>query len=491
MAKPLIVANGGTAGVKASVSASATITLTLDSIVGVRSVQWIVLSTDETSSVGDYTIVQSGSLGQTATTTALTAGTAVLFKVIVNSGLVRGYPDAANTSNTIKVFVPTTDGLEVGAAGETYESDSTYGTTEILNQPIRVLNTFTLSLYENDLKRAIASTITNVAITGDPSPMDGVTILTGDVVLLTGQSTIHQNGLWVVNTAGAWTRPANFNSTVAVQGAIVAVVKGTTRAGYLYQCTNVNDPVVGSTSLTFARVTDKYDRADLALASATPAVGALARYGSTAELNGAFFQSNAVGTKPSSGLVRGIDGTVFLASRNDANTQDVAFVSWGVSAADALDIGSSSAATVNLSVAAGGECAWLDDGSDFVGLSKSRGFVFIDGANMSFSVFGTAAVTGAVSTIEAQAGATTGGLLLLRSGNGATAGNLQLDCRSTGNISLNSNVNSYGSGQRVIYIANATTVPTTDPTGGGILYCEAGALKFRGSSGTISSIAPA
>lgn len=50
---------------------------------------------------------------------------------------------------------------------------------------------------------------------------------------------------------------------------------------------------------------------------------------------------------------------------------------------------------------------------------------------------------------------------------------------------------SFGSGVGVIFLANRTTAPTTNPTGGGILYCEAGALKFRGSSGTVSTIAPA
>lgn len=48
-----------------------------------------------------------------------------------------------------------------------------------------------------------------------------------------------------------------------------------------------------------------------------------------------------------------------------------------------------------------------------------------------------------------------------------------------------------GGGQRVIGIANATTIPSTNPAGGGVLYAEAGALKWRGSSGTITIIAAA
>lgn len=50
---------------------------------------------------------------------------------------------------------------------------------------------------------------------------------------------------------------------------------------------------------------------------------------------------------------------------------------------------------------------------------------------------------------------------------------------------------SFGSGAKVMFIPNATTVPTTNPTGGGILYVEAGALKYRGSSGTVTTIAAA
>jgi hypothetical protein len=47
---------------------------------------------------------------------------------------------------------------------------------------------------------------------------------------------------------------------------------------------------------------------------------------------------------------------------------------------------------------------------------------------------------------------------------------------------------SSGGGAGVVFVANATTMPTTNPTGGGILYVEAGALKYRGSSGTVTTL---
>jgi len=49
----------------------------------------------------------------------------------------------------------------------------------------------------------------------------------------------------------------------------------------------------------------------------------------------------------------------------------------------------------------------------------------------------------------------------------------------------------FGGGQGVMAIANATVAPSLNPAGGGILYVEDGALKYRGSNGTVTVIAPA
>jgi len=49
----------------------------------------------------------------------------------------------------------------------------------------------------------------------------------------------------------------------------------------------------------------------------------------------------------------------------------------------------------------------------------------------------------------------------------------------------------FGGGTKVIGIANATVVPTTNPTGGGVLYVQNGQLRYRGSSGTVTTIANA
>jgi len=59
------------------------------------------------------------------------------------------------------------------------------------------------------------------------------------------------------------------------------------------------------------------------------------------------------------------------------------------------------------------------------------------------------------------------------------------------NTQLFSTTKAFGGGAGVLGIANAATVPTTNPAGGGVLYAQAGALKWRGSAGTVTTIAPA
>lgn len=90
--------------------------------------------------------------------------------------------------------------------------------------------------------------------------------------------------------------------------------------------------------------------------------------------------------------------------------------------------------------------------------------------------------------------------ILIATGNSGTggtsnSGHIYLDVGAKGGSGLEGNIGFFSSNianwqsmQRGIFIANASTVPTGNPTGGGFLYVEAGALKYRGSSGTVTTI---
>jgi hypothetical protein len=81
--------------------------------------------------------------------------------------------------------------------------------------------------------------------------------------------------------------------------------------------------------------------------------------------------------------------------------------------------------------------------------------------------------------------APSGGTVYLRIGQIAAAG-----IYTSNGLQLFSETAAFGGGVGVLGIANAGTVPTTNPSGGGVLYVESGALKYRGSSGSISTLAP-
>lgn len=48
-----------------------------------------------------------------------------------------------------------------------------------------------------------------------------------------------------------------------------------------------------------------------------------------------------------------------------------------------------------------------------------------------------------------------------------------------------------GTGDLVIFMGNCAAAPTVNAVGGGILYVESGALKYRGSGGTVTTLGPA
>jgi hypothetical protein len=68
----------------------------------------------------------------------------------------------------------------------------------------------------------------NKALTGTQT-IDGVALVDGDTVLLIGQTTDSQNGLWTVHS-GAWTRPADFASGSTQSGSFTFVTGGSTYA---------------------------------------------------------------------------------------------------------------------------------------------------------------------------------------------------------------------------------------------------------------------
>lgn len=85
--------------------------------------------------------------------------------------------------------------------------------------------------------------------------VDGVTLATGDRVLLKNQTAGAENGIYTVNASGAPTRATDANAAAALfEGWTVYVREGTANADSLWKHTTAGPVTVGTTALTFANV---------------------------------------------------------------------------------------------------------------------------------------------------------------------------------------------------------------------------------------------
>lgn len=99
--------------------------------------------------------------------------------------------------------------------------------------------------------RAVATA--NVASLSGAQTIDGVALVAGDRVLLTGQTTAAQNGPWVV-ASGAWTRPpAGADNDELTPGALWLVLAGTANAGTQWRLATTGTITPGTTAVSIVQ----------------------------------------------------------------------------------------------------------------------------------------------------------------------------------------------------------------------------------------------
>lgn len=87
------------------------------------------------------------------------------------------------------------------------------------------------------------------------SVVDGVTLATGDRILIKNQSTTSENGIYTVNSSGAPTRATDADTAAELKQAAVFVQEGTTNSDTGWVCTVDGAITVGTTGLTFVQFT--------------------------------------------------------------------------------------------------------------------------------------------------------------------------------------------------------------------------------------------
>ena len=101
------------------------------------------------------------------------------------------------------------------------------------------------------------ATTANIDLTADlqnGDTLDGITLVTGDKVLVKNQTSASANGIYDVVASGTATRNADYDTIAELAGQIVVVQEGTTNGDDLYLCTTDTSASLGVSDITFTKV---------------------------------------------------------------------------------------------------------------------------------------------------------------------------------------------------------------------------------------------
>ena len=105
---------------------------------------------------------------------------------------------------------------------------------------------------------AEAATTANISLTTDlenGDTLDGVTLVTGDRVLVKDQTDATQNGLYIVVASGAASRDPQFDTIAELSGQMIVVNQGTANDNKIFLCTTDSDATIGVSNITYSQVT--------------------------------------------------------------------------------------------------------------------------------------------------------------------------------------------------------------------------------------------
>ena len=101
------------------------------------------------------------------------------------------------------------------------------------------------------------ATTGNIDLTADlqnGDTLDGITLVTGDKVLVKNQTSVDENGIYDVVASGTANRNSDYDTISELAGQIVVVQEGSTHADDLFLCTTDSDAVLETDDITFTQV---------------------------------------------------------------------------------------------------------------------------------------------------------------------------------------------------------------------------------------------
>ena len=207
-----------------------------------------------TRAAGSFTTVNANS---TVTVQSLTDGTATLsgggLTGVTNFSVdnINANANTISTTNANGNLVLSPNGTGTVTVPSGYKDRAGFGTTSLVSK--EYVDAVKVGLDFKDSVRV--ATTGNLTISGPGSAIDGVSLSSGDRVLVKNQSTGSENGIYVWNgAASALTRATDADANAEVtSGMFVFVEEGTSNADNGYVLTTDGTITVGSTALSFSQ----------------------------------------------------------------------------------------------------------------------------------------------------------------------------------------------------------------------------------------------
>lgn len=106
--------------------------------------------------------------------------------------------------------------------------------------------------WKEEVRAATTTAGTLASSFANGSTVDGVTLATGDRILIKDQGAGQENGIYVVAASGAPTRATDANTATNIKSATVLVTSGTTNADRAFTL-NTDNVTLGTTALVFVQ----------------------------------------------------------------------------------------------------------------------------------------------------------------------------------------------------------------------------------------------
>ena len=207
------------------------------------------------STTSDKDVLIKGNDGGSAIT-ALTldmseAGKATFNNNVIVSGLTASRALTANGSKqlTSSAVTDTELGYLDGVTSAVQTQIDTKAATTYVDNAVAGLRTRIIVEAASTANVTISSGLEN----GDT--IDGVTLATGDEVLLKNQSTDSQNGIYTVVSSGTASRSTEYDTIDEISGQIVVVNQGTSNDNTLWLCTTDSSATLDTSSISFTKIT--------------------------------------------------------------------------------------------------------------------------------------------------------------------------------------------------------------------------------------------